>query len=498
MGIEDLWKLLEPVAEHISLHQLAVEDGFVNNIGGVRAYQVGIDASGWVYHALYRHSASKNPELATLYVRCCRLLDKPIRPYFVFYGPKRPSVKRGKHVRGNPHWIERDFKKMLVAFGFPSTVALGEADAELAWLSKEGFIDAIASEDSDLIVLGAVVVLRNFLYEDSNEKVTIYCADAIGKHAALGFTDIDFLVIALLLANGLEWCGIRTAVGLARAGLGHRLLHGLSQSQDVDNFMEVWRNELHDELIVSKTNPTDLLGSSPHPILLANFAEENFCWGSSHGILSHFETTIFPALALNDICRIACETDLGLAKRPCQFIGKVLQRWVPLKARDCPHHPEVRLSLIVLNMLVDSIIGSLLGKLNDGETEGKNAARSACMSTGGKAPHASGSMGMPCPLKQKQGRSREDNGTASSSKRPKHHKISSADHFDAIDLTTPEPIFEDVFTNKQQNHHNVIDTIDLTQSDPEPVTGLPERRYHLDVSDDGHLIEFITDSGGEL
>jgi len=30
--------------EHISLHQLAVEDGFVNNIGGVRAYWVGIDA----------------------------------------------------------------------------------------------------------------------------------------------------------------------------------------------------------------------------------------------------------------------------------------------------------------------------------------------------------------------------------------------------------------------------------------------------------------------
>jgi len=71
---------------------------------------------------LYRHSASKNPELATLYVRCCRLLDKPIRPYFVFDGPKCPSVKWGKHVQGNPHWIEWDFQKMLIAFGFPSIV----------------------------------------------------------------------------------------------------------------------------------------------------------------------------------------------------------------------------------------------------------------------------------------------------------------------------------------------------------------------------------------
>ncbi|EDR01483.1 uncharacterized protein LACBIDRAFT_310884 [Laccaria bicolor S238N-H82] len=98
MGIKDLWKLLAPVGEHISLHQLAVEDGFVNNIGGVRAYQVGIDTSGWVYCVLYRHSASKNPELATLYVRCCCLLNKPIQPYFVFDGPKCPCVKWGKPV----------------------------------------------------------------------------------------------------------------------------------------------------------------------------------------------------------------------------------------------------------------------------------------------------------------------------------------------------------------------------------------------------------------
>ncbi|EDR01484.1 uncharacterized protein LACBIDRAFT_310885 [Laccaria bicolor S238N-H82] len=123
----------------------------------------------------------------------------------------------------------------------------------------------------------------------------------------------------------------------------------------------------------------------------------------------------------------------------------------------------------------------------------KNATCCAHMSTGGKAPRASGSMGMPHPLKQK---SHEDDGTASSSKRPKHNKIGwSVDHFDTIDLTTPEP---NVLTNKQRNHYNVIDGLDLTQSDLEPVTRIPERRYHLDVSDDGHLIEFITDSEGEL
>jgi hypothetical protein len=119
-------------------------------------------------------------------------------------------------------------------------------------------------------------------------------------------------------------------------------------------------------------------------------------------------------------------------------------------------------------------------------------------------------MGMPYPLKQKQERSREDEGATSSSKRPKHHKTPSMDHFDAINLTTPKSMFEDVSTQK---HHNVqIDTIDLTQSDPEPgmkanllycmtplnTSIVTERRYRLDVSDGGNLIEFITDSEGEL
>jgi hypothetical protein len=35
----------------------------------------------------------KNPELATLFVRCCHLLQLPIYPVFVFDGLERPNVK---------------------------------------------------------------------------------------------------------------------------------------------------------------------------------------------------------------------------------------------------------------------------------------------------------------------------------------------------------------------------------------------------------------------
>ena len=58
------------------------------------------------------------------------------------------------------------------------------------------------------------------LHEDNNEKVTIYCADAIGKHTALSFTDANFLVIALLVSSGYNvrclihssWLGPNTQV----------------------------------------------------------------------------------------------------------------------------------------------------------------------------------------------------------------------------------------------------------------------------------------------
>jgi Holliday junction resolvase YEN1 len=60
----------------------------------------------------------KNPELLTLFSWCTHLLQLPVLPLFVFDGNGRPKLKRGKAVRGNPHWIIRDMKTMLDAFGF--------------------------------------------------------------------------------------------------------------------------------------------------------------------------------------------------------------------------------------------------------------------------------------------------------------------------------------------------------------------------------------------
>lgn len=74
--------------------------------------------SAWIYAACARHGQTKSPELATLFVRSCRISQLPIIPLFVFDGPGRPSYKRGKLVQGTNHWITQGMKEMLDAFGF--------------------------------------------------------------------------------------------------------------------------------------------------------------------------------------------------------------------------------------------------------------------------------------------------------------------------------------------------------------------------------------------
>lgn len=57
--------------------------------------------------------AGKNPELRDLgYLKTTTTL------IFVFDGPGRPSIKRGKHVVPKPHWLTEGFKEMILAAGY--------------------------------------------------------------------------------------------------------------------------------------------------------------------------------------------------------------------------------------------------------------------------------------------------------------------------------------------------------------------------------------------
>ncbi|KAJ6622743.1 PIN domain-like protein [Mycena sp. CBHHK59/15] len=359
MGITGLWKELEPIEQKISLHNLAVGTGFIGNATGIRGFRVGIDASGWMYRACYRHGNMESPELVALFSRCSRLFRLPFIPIFVFDGPERPSMKRGKVIRGNDHWLTSSFQLMLDGFGFEWIMARGEAEATLSVMTTNGIpvrVDAILTDDSDSFVFGASVVLRIRSEDNENYEASRYSAFDIST--ALGLSREDFVLIAILAggdySDGLDKCGISTAIGLARAGLGRQLISGLSGQSRSDSalFLGTWRESLRSELstnasghlahrckqlaagIPSDFPDLDVVNLYLHPIIselvpatrslvfhppqldiLARFAEDHFGWGDSIGILTHFADQLFAGLVVRELTQRALAVD-SLAPPP--------------------------------------------------------------------------------------------------------------------------------------------------------------------------------------
>lgn len=111
------FKVLRPVAKTRSLTDLAIKEGFEANPDGKRGFRLGIDASIWFFHAEYGREG-ENPVLRTLFFRCATLLHTTFLPIFVFDGPKRPDIKRGKKINRTSHKLIPGMKQIIDAFGF--------------------------------------------------------------------------------------------------------------------------------------------------------------------------------------------------------------------------------------------------------------------------------------------------------------------------------------------------------------------------------------------
>ncbi|KAK7053587.1 PIN domain-like protein [Favolaschia claudopus] len=354
MGVPGLWKQLEPIEQKISLHDLAVKTGFVGNATGKRAFCVGIDASSWMCRACALPGYTESPELVTLFARCSRLFGLPFIPVFIFDGPARPSIKRGKVVKGDDHWLTASFQSMIEGFGFYWFTAPGEAEATLSAMTSSGIpcrIDAILTDDSDVFVFGAEVVLRIRSEDNENYSASRYSAFDIAQQ--LNLSRPDFVLIALLAggdySDGLDGCGIAIAYGLAQAGLGQQLVHGLNglAGADAKTFLDQWRVLVQRELQMNSSGklphrcpslaanipndfpdlhvinlylhptvaklecgpPIALSLNPPRLDVLACFAEVHFAWGDSVGILTHFANSLFGGLVVRGLVDAALTFD---------------------------------------------------------------------------------------------------------------------------------------------------------------------------------------------
>ncbi|KAH9029013.1 PIN domain-like protein [Lactarius pseudohatsudake] len=278
MGVTGLWDILRPSGKLRSLTHIAVVDGFEANPANFRGLRIGIDASIWFFHAVHGREG-ENPELRTLFFRCARLTSAPFLPLFIFDGPKRPKVKRGKRISDRKYWLVDSMKEIIKAFGFEWRMAPGEAEAELAHLNSIGVIDAVLSDDVDNFLFGAKMVIRSSSVNlsgnskhtmtnvdgrvDDNHSTIVTSADIL-VHPSVQLTRGGLILISLLSGGdyhaGLPRCGPVTAHGLAKCGLGDELLKAAQSltRDELHNFLITWCGDLRSEL---RTNSRGHLSS---------------------------------------------------------------------------------------------------------------------------------------------------------------------------------------------------------------------------------------------
>ena len=145
---------------------------------------------------------------------------------FVFDGPKRPSKKGFIPAIPQPKEVAL-FKELLQALGIPYHEAPGEAEAQCAAMAKSGVVDVVWSEDSDTLMFGCPILLRNHM-EGRNEKSKTKSKTHVQVHKSsileeqYGIDQNGMRMFALLVGcdynvSGLRGCGPAIATKVAKA-----------------------------------------------------------------------------------------------------------------------------------------------------------------------------------------------------------------------------------------------------------------------------------------
>ncbi|KAK4175723.1 hypothetical protein QBC36DRAFT_354105 [Triangularia setosa] len=258
MGIKGIYKEIGP-GQRISMTKLALTT--LEKEKNPRPFRLAIDISIWQFQ-IQAARGSSNPAIRTLFFRLVRLLSLAIQPLFVFDGPNKPAFKRNKRAggpRGAGHMVATSMaKRMIKLFGFAIHDAPGEAEAECAFLQREGVVDAVLSEDVDTIMFGCGKTLRSWTVEGKGNlptHVTLYDAEDIAKGDS-GLDREGMVLVALMsggdyLPEGIPGCGIKVACEAARAGFGKELC-GIKKA-DWKNGVQAWRDKLRHEWVTNES-----------------------------------------------------------------------------------------------------------------------------------------------------------------------------------------------------------------------------------------------------
>ncbi|RCI12323.1 hypothetical protein L249_0063 [Ophiocordyceps polyrhachis-furcata BCC 54312] len=220
---------------------------------------LGVDAYGWLHRAAYCCAAELGQNKPTgKYIksvlnRVRMLRHFGVMPYLVFDGDFLPSKAATEESRaknreekrklalelikaGKPAQAAQEFQKciditpqmayMLIQelkkMGIPYVVAPYEADAQLVYLERHGFVDGIISDDSDLLVFGAKRLLTKLDQYGNCIEVNRRDFCACREISLAGWSDAEFRRMAILSGcdylENLPGVGLKTAYRLLRKG----------------------------------------------------------------------------------------------------------------------------------------------------------------------------------------------------------------------------------------------------------------------------------------
>ncbi|PPQ78302.1 hypothetical protein CVT24_006500 [Panaeolus cyanescens] len=255
MGVHHLWKILKPFGVTQSLadivSQLSVPDE--RNMPCI-----GVDLSPCMDECIAATmSQSVNGQLpgGPLYIFFHKLIAfSKVRATFVFIfdGPSRPNVKRGKQVR--PYtWWSHIVEELIQAFGFCAHHAPGEAEAELAYLNNQQIIDAVITSDNDAFVFGAQQSICHELVTNEHQHLPSRQPNIAMSIDTSHFPDAHILSLyASPLLSAIDHCPL-----------------------------ESW-----------------YLIREPSLIRIRNFCQHQLHWNNEHIIRRKFTDVIFPALIM--------------------------------------------------------------------------------------------------------------------------------------------------------------------------------------------------------
>lgn len=241
MGIKNLMKLIQKYSpKSIKLKKISK---YKNKI-------IGIDANLMIYKMIYavRMNGYDIMKLDKSVTHIHTLLQKiigfkkyNIYPIFVFDNVM-PDIKshtmkqryevakkiknkyinaKTEHEREKYYYMKSDITKyefndiikLIEICGYPIIYAKMEADAQLAYMLNNGFIDYILSDDMDLLVFGANSILKNFTVSDKKYIQEINLNDILND---LDITYDQFIEMSILM--GCDYCSKNDSIINIRIG----------------------------------------------------------------------------------------------------------------------------------------------------------------------------------------------------------------------------------------------------------------------------------------